>query len=45
MGLSNVNERLRSIYGPEHELRISSKTSEGTKISFAVPKYKAGVGV
>jgi two-component system LytT family sensor kinase len=45
MGLSNVNERLRSIYGPEHQLQIQSKPKEGTKITFAVPKYKAGVGV
>lgn len=45
MGLSNVNERLHSIYGPEHQLQVESKPGEGTKVSFAVPKYKAGVGV
>lgn len=45
MGLSNVNERLRSIYGPDNQLQINSKPGEGTKVSFAVPKYKSGVGV
>ena len=45
VGLVNVNERLRSVYGPEHSLEIASRPGEGTRISFSVPKYKAGVGI
>jgi LytS/YehU family sensor histidine kinase len=45
VGLVNVNERLRSVYGPEHGLEIASRPGEGTRISFSVPKYKAGVGI
>lgn len=45
VGLSNVNERLRSVYGPEHGLEIASRPGEGTRVSFSVPKYKAGVGI
>jgi two-component system LytT family sensor kinase len=45
VGLINVNERLRSVYGPEHGLEIASRPGEGTRVSFSVPKYKAGVGV
>ncbi len=45
VGLVNVNERLRSVYGPEHGLEIVSRPGEGTRISFSIPKYKAGVGI
>jgi two-component system LytT family sensor kinase len=45
VGLTNVNERLRSVYGPEHGLEIASRPNGGTRVSFSVPKYKAGVGV
>ncbi len=45
VGLSNVNERLKSIYGLDHELQIETKPGEGTKMTFRVPKYKPGVRV
>ncbi len=45
VGLSNVNERLKSIYGLDHELKIESRPGEGTKMTFRVPKYKTGVRV
>ena len=45
LGLANVNERLRSVYGGEHGLHVSSRPGEGTRVSFTVPKYKAGVAV
>ena len=45
VGLVNVNDRLRSVYGPEHGLEIVSRPGEGTRVSFSVPKYKAGVGI
>ena len=45
LGLSNVNERMKSIYGLEHELQVETKPNEGTKITFRVPKFKSGVVV
>ncbi len=43
VGLLNVNERLRLIYGKEHKLRVESKTGQGTKISLDLgAKYKEG---
>ena len=45
VGLSNVNERLKSIYGLEHELQIQTQPYEGTRITFRVPKFRAGVTV
>jgi two-component system LytT family sensor kinase len=43
VGLSNVNERVKSIYGPEHELQIETRPGDGTRITFRVPKFKTGV--
>ncbi|MEM7114319.1 MAG: histidine kinase [Chloroflexota bacterium] len=37
IGLRNVDERLRMIYGEEHRLMIDSKKGEGTRIVFRVP--------
>ncbi|NWJ45022.1 MAG: histidine kinase [Chloroflexi bacterium] len=45
VGLSNVNERVKSIYGLENALQIETKPGEGTKITFRVPKYKSGIVV
>ncbi|MER3419669.1 MAG: sensor histidine kinase [Chloroflexota bacterium] len=45
IGLSNVNERLQSVYGPGHGLEIVSRPGGGTRVSFSVPKYKVGVGI
>jgi two-component system LytT family sensor kinase len=42
VGLNNVHERLRTIYGPEHGVQVESSPGEGTKVGFAVPKYHAG---
>jgi LytS/YehU family sensor histidine kinase len=44
LGMTSVHERLRSVYGPEYGLSIHSEPGEGTRVSFAVPKFKAGVG-
>jgi|SRR5579875_663026 len=45
IGLSNVNKRLQSVYGPDHGLEITSRPGGGTRVSFSVPKYKVGVDV
>ena len=40
MGLQNIRERLKLIYGDAAELRISDNTPSGTRVSIVVP-YKA----
>lgn len=45
VGLRNVNDRLRSVYGPEHGLEIWSQLAAGTRVTFSVPKFKPGVTV
>jgi len=37
IGLSNVNERLRVIYGARSTLRITSQLGRGTRIAFEIP--------
>lgn len=43
VGLSNVNERLRNIYGPTHELVIESEEGRGTTVRFTIPTSVRGV--
>jgi two-component system LytT family sensor kinase len=38
IGLSNVDVRLRRIYGEDYGLRVESKAGEGTKIHLRIPK-------
>ena len=45
VGLNNVNERLKSIYGFDHELQIESRPNEGTRITFRLPKFLPGIKV
>lgn len=45
VGLRSVNDRLRSVYGPEHGLEIWSQPAAGTRVTFSVPKFKPGVTV
>lgn len=37
VGLSNVNERLKSLYGEEYGLKIESQTDQGTKVYVRIP--------
>lgn len=37
IGLKNVNERLKLLYGEDHGLNIKTSLNKGTKISFLVP--------
>lgn len=37
IGLANVDERLRTIYGPDHGLRIKSNPGRGTRFELAIP--------
>jgi two-component system LytT family sensor kinase len=38
IGLSNVNERLRTIYGPPYHLKLTSVPGQGTCVSVAIPE-------
>jgi len=40
MGLQNIRERLKLIYGEAAELRIAENAPSGTRVSIVVP-YKA----
>ncbi|MEU1279737.1 histidine kinase [Streptomyces sp. NPDC005805] len=43
IGLLNVDERLRQVYGDDHGLVIETAVGAGMKITVRVPKYRAGV--
>lgn len=43
IGLGNVDERLRTVFGDEYGLVVETAPGAGTKVSIRVPKYKAGV--
>jgi two-component system LytT family sensor kinase len=45
VALRNVDERLRTVFGSDHALTIETGIGAGTKVSFRVPKYHAGVHV
>lgn len=45
VALRNVDERLRTVFGDDHALVIETGIGVGTKVSFRVPKYQAGVRV
>ena len=38
IGLSNVNERLRTIYGNHYALRLQSVPGQGTSVSIDIPE-------
>jgi two-component system, LytTR family, sensor kinase len=43
VGLYNVDERLRAVYGPSYGLTIETALGAGTKATVRVPKYRPGV--
>lgn len=43
LGLGNVDERLRSVFGDEHGLVVETAPGAGMKVSLRVPKYAPGV--
>lgn len=43
IGLTNVDERLRQVYGDGHGLVIETGLGAGMKITVRIPKYRAGV--
>jgi two-component system LytT family sensor kinase len=43
IGLGNIDERLRQVYGDEYGLVVETAPGAGTKVHIRVPKYQAGV--
>ncbi|MFF8828690.1 sensor histidine kinase [Streptomyces sp. NPDC015131] len=43
IGLSNVDERLRQVYGDDYGLVAETGVGAGMKVTVRVPKYRAGV--
>jgi len=43
IGVGNVDERLRSVFGDEYGLVVETAPGLGTKVSMRVPKYAPGV--
>ena len=39
VGLSNVDERLRSVFGDHFGLVVETAPGEGTKVSMRIPKF------
>ncbi len=43
IGLGNIDDRLRSVFGDEFGLVVETAPGAGTKVSMRVPKFHAGV--
>jgi two-component system LytT family sensor kinase len=43
IGLANVDERLRTVFGADFGLVVETALGAGTKVSLRVPKYRSGV--
>ncbi|MEK7405206.1 MAG: histidine kinase [Acidobacteriota bacterium] len=43
IGVSNVNERLKVLFGPDYKMWIDSKPGQGTRIEIEIPELHAGV--
>ncbi|TDC78076.1 histidine kinase [Actinomadura sp. 7K507] len=43
IGLANVDERMRQVYGEEYGLTVETALGAGTKVNLRVPKYRPGV--
>jgi two-component system, LytTR family, sensor kinase len=42
VGLANVDERLRTVYGDEHGIVVETAPGHGTKVSVRLPKFHPG---
>jgi two-component system, LytTR family, sensor kinase len=43
VGLGNIDDRLRSVFGDEFGLVVETAPGAGTKVSMRIPKFQAGV--
>jgi two-component system LytT family sensor kinase len=44
IGLHNVDERLRAVFGEERGLTVETALGAGTKVTMRIPKFRIGVG-
>lgn len=44
IGLGNIDDRLRQVYGDAFGLVVETAPGAGTKVHVRVPKYRSGVG-
>jgi len=40
IGISNVTERLKVLFGPDYRIRIDSRPGEGTRIELELPELQ-----
>ncbi|HLH46397.1 MAG TPA: histidine kinase [Acidimicrobiales bacterium] len=45
VGLRNVDERLRALFGDDHGLVVETAVGAGTRVSMRIPKFSAGTRV
>jgi two-component system, LytTR family, sensor kinase len=45
IGVSNVNERLKVLYGPDYRMWIDSKPGEGTRTGIEIPDVQVGTEI
>ena len=43
IGLANVDERLRTVFGADFGIVVETAPGAGTKVSLRIPKYRSGV--
>jgi len=43
VGLANIDERLRTVYGPRHGLVVETAPGHGTKVLLRIPKFSPAV--
>ena len=43
IGVGNVDERLRNVFGDEYGLVVETAPGLGTKVSMRIPKFAPGV--
>jgi two-component system LytT family sensor kinase len=43
VGIGNINQRMRSLFGDDYALAIETAPNEGMKVTLRVPKYVPGV--
>jgi two-component system LytT family sensor kinase len=44
VGLRNVDERLRAVFGEDHGLLVETALGAGTRVTMRIPKFHARVG-
>ncbi|MGA2434792.1 MAG: histidine kinase [Bryobacteraceae bacterium] len=43
VGVSNVNERLKVLFGADYRIRIESKPGQGTRVEIEIPELQSGL--